>query len=57
MSSWRLRYKPGTNAGERFKSITYPMSHHPGYATRERAEVVLAAMPEPARMEVFECEE
>jgi hypothetical protein len=53
-SSWRLRYKPGTPAGERFPTITYPLSHRPGFPTRERAQTVLAAMPEPGRMEIFE---
>lgn len=52
--SFRLRYIPGTPAGIRFSTITWPLAHKPGYATRERAETVLAAMPEPSRMEVFE---
>lgn len=52
--SFRLRYIPGTPAGDKFPTITYPLSHHPGYPTRERAAVVLAAMPDPTRMEIYE---
>jgi hypothetical protein len=52
--SWRLRYIPGTLDGDKFKTITYPFSHHTGYATRARAELVLESMPNPSRMEVFE---
>jgi len=52
--SFRIRYIPGTNAGTRFARITYPLSHHRGYPTRELAERVLAAMPDPTRMEIFE---
>lgn len=52
--SFRLRYIAGTHAGDQFPTITYPMPYHPGYPTRERAELVLAAMPNPGRMEVFE---
>lgn len=52
--TYRLRYIPGTPDGDKFPTITYPLAHHPGYPTRERAERVLAAMPNPSRMEVFE---
>lgn len=52
--SFRLRYIPGTPAGDKFPTITYPLSHRPGYPTRERAAVVLAAMPDPTRMEIYE---
>ncbi len=52
--SYRLRYIPGTPAGDQFPTITWPLGHKPGYATRERAEIVLAAMPDPTRMEIFE---
>ena len=55
--SFRLRYKPGTPTAIKFPTITYPMPHHPGYPTREQAEWVLAAMPEPDRMEIFEEDE
>lgn len=52
--SFRIRYVPGTPDGDKFASITYPLSHHPGYATRERAQVVLDAMPNPSRMEIYD---
>jgi hypothetical protein len=52
--AFRLRYVPGTNDGTRFQHITYPLSHNPGYPTRERAQTVLDAMPDPSRMEIFE---
>ena len=52
--SWRIRYTPGTLDGDRFSRITYPMPYRPGYPTREVAETVLASMPHPGRMEVFD---
>lgn len=52
--SFRLRYIPGTPAGDKFPTITYPLWHRPGYPTRERAQTVLDAMPEPDRMEIVE---
>ncbi len=52
--SYRLRYIPGTPTADKFPTITWPLSHNPGYRTRERAETVLAAMPDPTRMEVYE---
>ena len=55
--SFRLRYTPGSDPAIKFPHITWPLSHNPGYPTRERAETVLAAMPDPTRMEVFECPE
>lgn len=55
--SFRLRYTPGTNDGIRFASIRYPSTWQPGYPTRERAAIVLAAMPNPSRMEIVEEED
>jgi len=52
--SFRLRYIPGTPDGDKFPNITWPLSYRPGYPTRERAQVVLAAMPNPSRMEIYE---
>lgn len=52
--SFRLRYVPGTPAGDKYPTITYPLRHHPGYPTHARAWAVLRAMPEPDRMEIFE---
>lgn len=52
--SFRLRYIPGTPSGDKFPTITYPLAHKPGYSTRERAQTVLAAMPDPTRMEIVE---
>lgn len=54
MSGYRLRYKPDTNDGKRFKTIRYPTLWNPPYATRERAELVRAAMPDPSKFEVVE---
>lgn len=51
--SYRLRYVAGAYH-DAFTSIRYPALSRPGYPTRERAEQVLAAMPEPARMEIEE---
>lgn len=52
--SWRLRYIPGTPAGDKFPLIRYPMAWHDGYPTRDRATRVLASMPDPTRMEIYE---
>lgn len=52
--TFRLRYIPGTPSGHKFPDITYPLRPKPGYPTRERAAIVLAAMPDPSRMEIFE---
>lgn len=52
--TFRLRYVPGTPTGDKFPTITYPLRPRPGFPTRERAETVLAAMPEPGRMEIIE---
>jgi hypothetical protein len=54
MSGYRLRYKPGTPAGDKFPTIRYPMSHRPSFPTHAHAQTVLAAMPEPDRMEIVE---
>lgn len=51
--SFRLRYVAGAYH-DQFKSIRYPAASSPGYPTRERAEQVLAAMPDPDRMEIEE---
>lgn len=51
--SFRLAYVPGAY-NDRFHLIRYPAPNRPGYPTRERAEQVRAAMPEPSRMEVVE---
>lgn len=51
--SFRLRYRDGAY-DDKFRSIRYPSTNRPGYPTRERAETVLAAMPDPARMEIEE---
>ena len=56
MTSFRLRYKRDSTTAERLPTLTYPLYTQPGYPTRERAEQVLAAMPEPGRMEIV-CEE
>jgi len=55
--SYRLRYIPGTPPGDKFPTITYPLRPKPGYPTRERAETVLAAMPDPSRMEIINDDE
>ena len=55
MARYALRYKPSTHDGDRFSKIRYPA--HGGYPTRERAEVVLAAMPRPEVMEIVELED
>lgn len=52
MTSYRLRYTPGTHDGDRFPLTRYPAPTRPAYPTRERAEQVLAAMPRPGVMEV-----
>jgi len=57
MTSFRIRYTLGSPTAARFPTITYPLRPKPGYASRERAEVVLAAMPDPTRMEVYEEDE
>lgn len=54
MSGYRLRYKPDTRDGVRFKAIRYPLDHNPPYATHERAEVVRQAMPDPEKFEIVE---
>lgn len=54
MSLYRLRYKPGTDAGIKWALIRYPA--HGGWS-REKAETVLAAMPVPERMELEEVDE
>lgn len=51
MSTYRLRYVAGAH-NDAYKTIRYPALSRPGYPTRERAEQVLAAMPEPSRMEI-----
>lgn len=51
--SFRLRYVKGAH-NDAFTSIRYPPESKPGYPTRERAEQVRAAMPEPNRMEIEE---
>ena len=55
--TFRLRYIPDTNDGVRFATIRYPSTWQPGYPTRERAAQVLAAMPNPGRMEIIEEED
>lgn len=39
---------------DRFGSIRYPRPSLPGYATRERAEQVREAMPDPGNFEIEE---
>ena len=57
MTSYRLRYRKDSTTAERLPTLTYPLYTQPGYDTREHAEKVLAAMPEPARMEIVEEED
>ena len=54
MSGFRLRYREGSPDALRFASITYPTAWHPPYPTRERAEVVRQAMPDPSKFEIVE---
>lgn len=51
---FRLRYKPGTHDGDRFKTIRYPTTWQPPYPTRERAELVRQSMPNPDRFDICE---
>ena len=53
-TGWRLRYIPNTPDGRRFGSIRYPTAWHPPYPTRERAETVRQAMPDPSKFEIVE---
>ena len=53
MTGYRLRYKPDTIDGLRFKTIRYPTTHHEPYATVEIAEKVRQAMPSPDKFEVI----
>lgn len=55
--SFRLRYKRGTRDGDKFPSITYPTRWNAAIPTRERAEVLRDAMPDPDKFEVYEVEE
>lgn len=52
MTSFRLRYVPGAH-NDHFTQIRYPAPNHPGYPTMERAQQVLAAMPNPKLMEII----
>ena len=54
MSGFRLRYVAGSPDALRFASIRYPTAWHPPYPTRERAEVVRQAMPDPSKFEIVE---
>lgn len=51
--TYRLRYVPGAH-NDHFRSIRYPRPSLPGYATRERAEQVREAMPDPSSFEIEE---
>jgi hypothetical protein len=52
--SFRLRYIPGTRDGERFRTVRYPWTSAPPCVTRERAEVLRQAMPDPTKFEIVE---
>lgn len=54
--TYRLKYRETAHHG-RFATIRYPAANRPGYPTRERAEQVRAAMPEPDNFEVEQQEE
>jgi hypothetical protein len=53
VTRYRLRYTVDAYNG-RFRTFTYPRPSLPGYPTREIAEQMRAAMPEPGRLEVVE---
>jgi len=56
MTAFRLEYKPDAYDGK-FASIRYPSRQSPGFSSRRQAELALAAMPDPARMQIVETEE
>lgn len=53
MSSYIIRYTPGTDLALRFPSIRYPW-RGAGFATREQAEHARAACPNADAMEIVE---
>lgn len=53
--TYAIRYRHGTDLARRFSTIRYPW-RGPGFPTREAAEEMRAAMPEPDDFEVVEDE-
>lgn len=50
--SFRLRYVAGSDAAIRFPHTRYPSTWNKPYPTREKAEIVQAAMPWPEKWEI-----
>lgn len=53
MSAYRLKFTATAHNGM-FPRFRYPSATQPPYPTRERAEQVRAAMPEPENFEICE---